>query len=541
MQSQVVISVSSQLKEGVVMWNLRTCRGLSVFNVLSDLTARWPSSTTSPTGTIAVGQHDSTDDSENEESPTKGKKGKKRKNPDIKYTGSQDIQVTVTRLHGVMLAMGLSDGRVIVCDVQVEAVVRVFNTDSVVLAMTFSPDGRWLCVSSIDSCLRVWDVLSACLVDWVRYRSPIVGLAIDPTGTFMLTSHSGSDGGVSVWSNKFMFDLVLTAPLINGIPSKPIDIEDPSPGTGTAGGTGGDNKWPPVDEHGWTRGDITEDSSGDDCDNHDEDHMHSGGECHTDRVMDARIGRRGRIVSLNEPLEKGTMTLSGLSYDRINAIIHHSAIKERNRPLQAAAKIDSAPFFLKTKLDEESNIVFADEADPEMDVEAGGGGLSGVGESREMIGEAAVDFFGGKADRSTEVRERRTLQTKTQKFLREKSYEELLLFLKGLSPGGVHSELTQLGALSGGDDMELRRMMEWITLLVTKRVEADFVQALLQVFLQLHAASLLELVEASNDDDGDFESQLDELERLLRADWTMLETTMEPVACHLKTFTHVRI
>eukprot|EP00923_Selenidium_pygospionis_P034254 GHVN01059793.1.p1 GENE.GHVN01059793.1~~GHVN01059793.1.p1 ORF type:complete len:176 (-),score=44.19 GHVN01059793.1:50-577(-) len=175
-----------------------------------------------------------------------------------------------------------------------------------------------------------------------------------------------------------------------------------------------------------------------------------------------------------------------------------------------------------------------------MDVEAGGGGLSGVGESREMIGDAAVDFFGGKADRSTEVRERRTLQTKTQKLLKEKNYGELLLFLKGLSPGGIHSELTQLGALSGGDDMELRRMMEWITLLVTKRVEADFVQALLQVFLQLHAASLLELVEASNDDDV-FESQLGELERLLRADWTMLETTMEPVACHLKTFTHVRI
>jgi U3 small nucleolar RNA-associated protein 21 len=68
----------------------------------------------------------------------------------------------------------------------------------------FSHDGKWVLCSSLDSCVRVWDLLTGSLIDWVQFKHAPLSLDISPSGEFLATSHQGQKG-VYLWSNKNFF------------------------------------------------------------------------------------------------------------------------------------------------------------------------------------------------------------------------------------------------------------------------------------------------------------------------------------------------
>jgi U3 small nucleolar RNA-associated protein 21 len=67
--------------------------------------------------------------------------------------------------------------------------------------LCFSRDGRRLVTASVDGTLRVWDLPTGRCVDWLRFKSPVTGLAMSHTGEFLCTTHLDRLG-LHLWSDK---------------------------------------------------------------------------------------------------------------------------------------------------------------------------------------------------------------------------------------------------------------------------------------------------------------------------------------------------
>lgn len=84
------------------------------------------------------------------------------------------------------------------------------------------PNAAWLLNCSMDCCLRVYDIVTGVLVDWVKFRQAPLSLDFAPSGEFLATSHLNSKA-VFLWSNKAFFQQVV----IQRVPNKPAEIDLP--------------------------------------------------------------------------------------------------------------------------------------------------------------------------------------------------------------------------------------------------------------------------------------------------------------------------
>ena len=85
--------------------------------------------------------------------------------------------------------------------------VRRFESvaDNRITDLCFSqPDSKWLLASSLDKSLRVFDILTGSLIDWLRFEQAPLAIDFALSGEFLATSHVGSKA-VYLWSNKNHF------------------------------------------------------------------------------------------------------------------------------------------------------------------------------------------------------------------------------------------------------------------------------------------------------------------------------------------------
>lgn len=103
--------------------------------------------------------------------------------------------------------------------------VREFDqaADNKITDICFSqPDSKWLICSSLDKSIRVWDILTGVLIDWVEFKHAPISIDFSPSGEFLATSHVGSKA-VYLWANRNYFSNVI----IQRVPKEPIRIELP--------------------------------------------------------------------------------------------------------------------------------------------------------------------------------------------------------------------------------------------------------------------------------------------------------------------------
>lgn len=232
-----------------------------------------------------------------------------------------------------LAAIAMEDYSVILFDCSALSIVRRFGAskDGTAVGHTgpvtdvgFSPDGRSLFTSSLDSTVRVWDVPTNTCVDWLSFRTPPTALSLSPTGEFLATTHTGQLG-ISLWSDKSFYQTVH----VDGAfpPSEPA----------------------PIEEDGYDS---------------DEEFIQNST---TLAIAAPKIGgddeKEQGAKKVPLPKEEGLITLSGLPPAHWKNLFHLELVKERNKPKEAPKKPPSAPFFLQWRSGETMGDKPADSSD----------------------------------------------------------------------------------------------------------------------------------------------------------------------------------
>ena len=214
-----------------------------------------------------------------------------------------------------LAAIALDDFTVVLFDCESLQIVRRFGKgenqahSGPISDVGFSPDGRTLFTSSLDSTIRVWDVPTNTCVDWMSFPTPPTSLSLSPTGEFLATTHAGRVG-LSLWSDRSFYQTVH----VDGAnpPSEPIKMDDPVP-FAEENGEDYAKARTPSDEH-------------------------------TSETEDA--DSEGFKIPV-APKEQGLITMSGLPPAHWKNLFYLELVKERNKPSEAPKKPPSAPFFLQ--------------------------------------------------------------------------------------------------------------------------------------------------------------------------------------------------
>ncbi|KAI9011082.1 WD40-repeat-containing domain protein [Gaertneriomyces semiglobifer] len=107
-----------------------------------------------------------------------------------------------------LLAVSSDDLCIRIVDLESLRTVREFwGHQNRITDLTFSPDGRMLLSSSLDSTIRTWDLSSGYMIDAFRTDSVPRSVTMSPTGDFLATAHAGHVG-IFLWLNRSLFEKV---------------------------------------------------------------------------------------------------------------------------------------------------------------------------------------------------------------------------------------------------------------------------------------------------------------------------------------------
>ncbi|XP_026193197.1 U3 small nucleolar RNA-associated protein 21 homolog [Cyclospora cayetanensis] len=366
---------------------------------------------------------------------------------------------------GVLVAVLFRNGAVCLVDALSLTVVRVITAiaPSVPLPLAsclcFSPDGRWLAAGCTDSSVWVYDILGAAVVDWMQFKSPPSDITFDPSGARLLTAHPHAQGGVFVWTNKYVFDASLGTPLLHATPRTPFPMEDANAAADVASIAGAACKAESQDEEA------------------------------------AAAALMRQYKSKAQPLVPGAVTLSGVPPAHLHAILYIDEIKAQAKPTRAPEPLPDAPFFIPSRFEEEGTV---------------------------MILPASEDLSEGAAQAVDKKQsDRRNIsRSKLQKLLAMKNtregqkYDAILEYLRSCSPTGVALALGEIGPTAGAPEEEAHS-----DILLSNATAADGENTKAATATSLSAAALPileELEDIQQRDWGALEKQFHRLECSLK-------------------------
>ncbi|GAB2278180.1 hypothetical protein Dimus_012874 [Dionaea muscipula] len=354
------------------------------------------------------------------------------------------VKIVYHRPNGLLAT--LADDFVIrVYDVVALRMVRKFegHTDRVT-DMCFSEDGKWLLSSSMDSSLRIWDVVLAKQIDAVLMDVAITALSLSPNMDVLATTHVDQNG-VYLWVNQAMF----------------------SSGTSVAFGSGKEVVHVNLPSVSSIEGSEDMDDASEK--NSLKHHSKSQGMITANTFYDRKIPE---LVSL-----------SLLPKTQWQSLINLDIIKVRNKPIEPPKKPEKAPFFLTSTPSLSGDIIFKPSEEATTGDVAEKKANAELGSRRQTSNLSASGFL-----------------LALQNSVDEKDYSAFTEYIKGLSPSSLDMELRMLQIIDADDDLEehsKKPELVWIELLleyliheVSQRTNFEFIQALVRLFLKIHGETI---------------------------------------------------
>lgn len=359
------------------------------------------------------------------------------------FIGALKLSAPVNLLHlhreNSLLAVSLDNFHLIIVDLETKKVVRRFTAHSArITDMTFDTEGRRLFVSSMDSCIYVWDMLTGSLVDVFRTGTPCVSLTLSPTGEYLATAHV-NDLGIYLWANLSMYSLVSLSPIdLTKIQEKARLIS------------------------------LPQIRSDEEVAAEDDDDVQVVADDEESKEDEEIIDYQYRSP---EQLSSDLITLSTLPTSRWKNLLKLDLIKKRNKPLEPVEKPKQAPFFLPTI----SGLT------PQFNLDAAAAGAEeSTAASRNEARKFQLQFLSefvrllDKCDSGDSIA---SLQQHRVTFTELKSY----------GPSKIDAELRTLGPdCTGGTRRYLHLFLDTIDAALTSGRDFELVQSYLGLFANIH-------------------------------------------------------
>jgi U3 small nucleolar RNA-associated protein 21 len=407
-----------------------------------------------------------------------------------------------------LAAIALEDFSIVLFDCAALNIVRRFGSGSRVASHTgpisdvgFSPDGRTLYTSSLDSSIRVWDVPTNACIDWLGFKTPPTSLTVSPTGEFLATTHN-EKLGISLWSDRSFFQTVHVDGATS--PMEPARMDDPAP--------------------------IAEIESKDGKNS--TNSYFETADPETDEVQISSHETFEKSMGPAVAKEEGLITLSGLPPAHWKNLFHLELVKQRNQPKEPPKKPPSAPFFLqwrpgvnsmgessgnpegageaKNQDDDGWDAVWSDDDDDNEENGSSNAVVDGL-PPIEARGKRSVN----KHDEDVPAKKRKVkhhrshLASLLEKFGDREdgtSFQDVTEYVGTLGPSAIDVSLS--GLCNGVHDLEeglplLMFAAQWLIEACHSRERFDAVNAYLHRFLYLHSNILAGIDEGVGNDGDD--------------------------------------
>ena len=333
-----------------------------------------------------------------------------------------------------LIALALDDLSIAILDYSTLRTVReLWGCTGQISDLCFSPDGKWIIASSMDRCIRVWDLPTGHLIHAMKLPgSPVTALAMGETGEYLATAQAGQVG-IQIWNNRTLFTQVPTRL-----------IGDDEIVTGIIPTASGENSRGML-EAAFEEEDPDEDVS-----------------LHPDEVA---------LVSGSEQLSAGLQTLSLVPKPRWQTLLYLDAVRTRNKPKEPPKAPEKAPFFL-------SALGSKAVAQPSIKTDAQAHGISGSEANASRILKAQTSRL-------------QSTSSTPQLSPSPDSFEGFLVHLASLAPSAADLLIRSL------TPTELPLFVKALTWRARQRRDYELCQAWMGVFLRLHGESVVQDVSTS--------------------------------------------
>ncbi|XP_053990390.1 WD repeat-containing protein 36-like [Hylaeus volcanicus] len=386
----------------------------------------------------------------------------------------------------------VSKEKLIVISLETFHLVRDVPTveNDIIHVFTTSSNGRWIVYATkYKPYLYVYDLLSNSLIDWIDFDSPVLCLTFDTSDTFLYLCLKHMNGCIYVMGNKFIFDVGQKHPVLNPTPQKPIKITE--------------------------------------CQT-----LSIQNQTCNDSLVPIKSSEMNNCFFSQKPLIQGFLTLSGMSFNKIESILYLDIIKNRNKIQNTTnkknqlTKATDVPFFLPTMY-EGNQLKF-----------------------EKLETDATTDNISHFQKNSSDVSSLNVseLQKQLKLFkthINPKIAHSILTnyFLK-LSPSAIDLTLLNIGELAGGNHSDLIDMLDYFIASVYSRENVDFIQALLNVFMKKHSSSIIEILQTTEKDllpcSELLYERLQKLRHIIKQDSEPFELQCHQMSSFFKFLTHTQ-
>ena len=334
--------------------------------------------------------------------------------------------------------------------------------------------------SSLDKSLKIFDILTGSLIDWVQFKNAPLSIDFSLSGEYLATTHVGSKA-VFLWSNRAFFQDVV----IQKVPTKPVMIDLPAIADSQTVKASHKDFYA---RHGDTQEEKQVEV--------------------TQNLIQQKFNQT-KSLSAKVEQERQSETFAQMSnqpYSKWQAIFNLEQIKERNKPTLAKKEVPKAPFFLF-------------DMDKVM-----------AGEANTTPEELLKQSLFTQEQKTENKLEKHGFTKKLRSLVNQASAKEVIEYLKSLSPSGIELEFISLASFDFDDKRQLSnpnqsliKMLEVFRDCLGRNQEVDFVQALLHNFFTNHYDVIVQ--------DEELVEKVGQLKSVIEARFADLEALMSSNLC----------
>ncbi|PVV00597.1 hypothetical protein BB560_005016 [Smittium megazygosporum] len=422
----------------------------------------------------------------------------KHKDASIHNTIHLDCTPTGILLHrnSDLLAVICDDFKIRVFDAENGTMVRIFSGHrNRITDIAFSPDGRWLVSSSLDSTIRTWDLPSGNLVDIFRTTSVPISIAFSPSFDFLVSCHPDRLG-LCLWTNKTMFEQVELQRITNtDSVFETLPTEIPSSELGTVNPDDSDTTQVAKETDVSDQTQTAKEASSDD-----------------DKLF----------MLPQQVLEQSLISTSSIHSSKWQTLLNLDNIKKRNKPVMPEKPLESAPFFLPTVLGLEPKFEKPKQSKKDGETKEENSIQKGT-TSNDIISDSRVVF--GISELETE------LSLLLKQGAETGNYSKFVEYIINQSASSIDFEIRSINSIR-----VVKQALSAILWQIQQKTNFDAIQAILGLILQIHSDLVISAVKESSEESLEMKKLLCDLSAECNNEWGKVDSLIRYNLCLIDLF-----